>query len=295
MNTPSPAIDAQRIEYSYDTDKVLNGIDLSIQPGTIIGLLGKNGCGKTTLINCLLGFLKIQSGASSILGDDSWDLSGDVRQRLAFVPQSNDLFDWMTTHQLVNYVSKFYANWNANLVNELLLEWKVPMTGVVREFSVGEAQKLAIVLAMGHEPELLIMDEPVAALDPSAKRKFIRQLIELNSEKGNTVLFSTHITADVERVAADVAIIRDGKTYFQGPIDELKEKVVKLHVTGTKDLNPLGRLFGVAALAVTGQEAVLTMENYSDSIRIQIEEQFDATVTPQTLGLEDIFVELADG
>ena len=102
-------------------------------------------------------------------------------------------------------------------MDSLLSEWELPAKGVVSSFSVGEAQKLAIAVAMGHEPDLLILDEPVAALDPAVKRKFIRQLVELNSARGNTVLFSTNITADIERTAADVAILRDGKIYFIAP------------------------------------------------------------------------------
>ena len=246
-------------------------------------------------MNCLLGFLKTQAGTSKVLGDDSWQLSPQVRQRLAFVPQANDLFDWMTTPQIVNYVSKFYTNWNQQFVDSLLQEWEIPSKGVIREFSVGEAQRLAIVLAMGHEPDLLIMDESVAALDPSAKRKFIKQLIELNTEKGNTVLFSTHITTDVERVAADVAIITSGRTYFQGPLDVLKERVVRLHIEAKRDLYRLAELDGIVSSVIIGQEAVATFENYSEGLKAQLENEFEAKVTAQTLGLEDIFVELAEG
>ncbi len=293
MENNYPAINIDALEFSYGDENVLNGVNLTVQPGTIIGLLGKNGCGKTTLMNCLLGFLKSQRGISQIYGEDSWDLSADVRQRLAFVPQENDLFEWMTTTQIVNYVSKFYSSWNQELVDALIAEWEIPQKGVVREFSTGESQKLAIVLAMGHEPDLLIMDEPVAALDPSVKRKFIRQLIEVNAEKGNTVLFSTHITADIERVAADVAIIRQGKTYFQGAIDELKERVLRLHIAAKADLQALNSLNGVTNAEVNGTEAVITVENYSETMKNQIETEFQAVVTPQAMGLEDIFVELA--
>jgi|APSaa5957512535_1039671.scaffolds.fasta_scaffold74856_2 ABC-2 type transport system ATP-binding protein len=293
MENTIPAVTVNNLEFRYDNENILDKLTLTVQPGTIIGLLGKNGSGKTTLLNCLVGFLKTQAGISQIYGENSWELSADVRQRIAFVPQENDLFEWMTTSQITKYVSEFYSTWNQELVDSLLLEWEIPSKGVVREFSTGEAQKLAIVLAMGHEPDLLIMDEPVAALDSSAKRKFIRQLVELNAEEGNTVLFSTHITGDIERAAADVAIIRNGKTYFEGAIDELKEKVMRLHVAAAMDLMPIHQLQGIANAEVNGQEAVITVENYSESIKQQIETDFQAKVTTQALGLEDIFVELA--
>ncbi len=294
MNEHRAVIETKDLHFSYQSEPVLRGLNLSIKPGTIIGLLGKNGSGKTTLFNCLLGFLAPQDGHSSILGDNSLALSANVRQRLAFVPQTPDLFDWMTTSQIIAFVSKFYSNWNHELVETLLSEWEVPRKGIIRGFSVGETQKLAIVMAMGHQPDLLLMDEPVASLDPSAKRKFIRQLVELNSESGNTVLFSTHITADIERAAADVAIIKSGRTYFQGAIDDLKEHVVKLHIKSRKELDGLGELLQQPGLIACGNETVLTLENFTQELKSQIETTFDADVEPQTMGLEDIFVELAD-
>ena len=295
MNETVNAVEVNGLDFAYRRRQVLTDLNIVIEPGTIIGLLGKNGGGKTTLINCILGFFKGQGGSCRIFGEPSRNLSGEARQRLAFVPQTNDLFGWMTTKQIVHYVSRFYARWNQPLVDSLLSEWELPAKGVVSSFSVGEAQKLAIVVAMGHEPDLLILDEPVAALDPAVKRKFIRQLVELNAARGSTVLFSTNITADIERAAADVAILRDGKIYFQGGVDELKEKVVKLHVAAGRDLGALPGLAGVTRADISGQDAMVTIENYSESLKTHIEREFDAVVTPQGMGLEDIFVELTAG
>ncbi len=299
MNTNhQPVIEINELEYSYGSTKVLEKLNLNLESGSVMGLLGENGAGKTTLMNCLLGFLKPQNGSSKIFGEDSRHLSTDARQRLAFVPQTNDLYPWMKAKDVINFTSKFYACWNHKLVDRLISEWKIPLDRTVEKMSVGEAQKLSILLAMSHEPELLILDEPVASLDPAAKRVFIKQLIELTSEHGNSILFSTHITTDIERVAAQVAIIKSGKTWYQGEIDTLKERVTRIHILANDSLTKtplanLNNIAGIMASDIDNNQAVLTLNNYSDSLKAQIEQQYDAKVTVQTMNLEDIFVAVA--
>ena len=295
MNNTESAIEARGLVQSYGGQSVLNGLDLHLAPGTVMGLLGENGSGKTTLMHCLLGFLKPLAGSSFILGDPSRQLSAAVRQRLAFVPQVNDLSDWMTGEQIVHFTSRFYSNWNMDLTRQLLAGWQIPVNKVIREMSVGQAQKLAIVLAMSHEPDVLLMDEPVSSLDPAAKRAFIKQLIEINSERGNTVLFSTHITSDIERVAADVAILKDGRMFYQGGIDELKEKVVRLYVRSERDLSALNGSYGVLSRHLSQGEAVCVLDNFSPQLLKRLENEFAAQVSVQTMNLEDIFVAIADG
>jgi ABC-2 type transport system ATP-binding protein len=287
-------IDIQQMVFAYDRENILDGVDLQLQRGTILGLLGENGAGKTTLMECLLGFHNPQSGSSQIFGESSRGLSAAVRQRLAFVPQINDLYPWMMALDVINYTSKFYASWHDQLVEKLLQDWEIPLHLRLKEMSVGEAQKLSIILAMGHQPDLLILDEPVASLDPSAKRAFIRKLIELNSELGSSILFSTHNTNDIERVAADVAIIRAGKTFFQGEIDELKERVSRIHVLAAQPLSSIDNINGLISTTITDNEAVITVENYSDALTQQLERQYSAKVTVQNMNLEDIFIALAE-
>lgn len=286
------AIEIDELEYSYDSKKVLDKLSLKVEPGTILGILGKNGCGKTTLMNCLLGFLKPQAGVSTIFGEPSRQLSADVRQRLAFVPQVNDLFRWMKGQEVIDYVSRFYRHWNPDLIRTLVNEWEVPLDSKIKTMSVGEKQKLAVALAMGHEPDLLILDEPVASLDPAARRNFIKYLIELNSEKGNTIIFSTHITFDIERAAGHVAILHHGKTFFQGEIDALKERVVRLHLHSSRELPQRLEIKDCISSKVAGNEAIIVVDHFdSEKLRI-IKQIYDAEVSFQSMNLEDIFVSL---
>ncbi|MEX2130415.1 MAG: ABC transporter ATP-binding protein [Pseudohongiellaceae bacterium] len=294
MNKTTPAIEAHGLVQAYGEQQVLNGLDLCLAQGTIMGLLGENGSGKTTLMHCLLGFLKPRAGSSCILGDSSRQLSDTVRQRLAFVPQVNDLSDWMTGEQIIHFTSRFYSNWNMALTRQLIAGWQIPERKVIREMSVGQAQKLAIVLAMSHEPDVLLMDEPVSSLDPAARRAFIKQLIEINGDRDSTVLFSTHITSDIERVAADVAILKDGRTFFQGGIDDLKEKVVRLHVRSSQDLSKLNGSYGVLSRRISEDEAVCVVDDFSPHLLERLRSEFAADVNVQPMSLEDIFVAIAD-
>lgn len=225
MENSDAVIRLDKVSKSYGEKQVLKDIDLTIRKGTIMGLVGKNGAGKTTMIKGLLGLLKLDSGKATVFGENSWDLPGEVKQKLGYVPQSVGGFNgWMTVDALLEYTSVFYEKWNKNKVDQLLKEWGIDPKARFRTLSEGEKQKVAIVAAMGHEPELYIFDEPVASLDPVARRHFIKELIDLNLDSGSTMLFSTHITSDLERIAADVAILKNNELKYTGSLSDLKEK-----------------------------------------------------------------------
>lgn len=217
-------IELQGIVKSYGKKRVLTGLDLAVPKGSVIGLLGTNGSGKTTLIKCALGLIRSQGGTARLLGEDSWTLGAEAKTRIGYVPQVNNLYPWMKVRHLIDYTAAFYPNWNDDLVVRLTNEWDIPVNDRVGPLSVGQLQKVAILLALGHEPELLFLDEPAASLDPLARRQFLQMIIDLAEPGKRTVLFSTHITSDLERVADRVAILKSGRIAWQGLIEDLKEQ-----------------------------------------------------------------------
>jgi ABC-2 type transport system ATP-binding protein len=218
------AISIHNVVKKFGGKTVLAGVDLEIPAGAIVGLLGTNGSGKTTLLKCAVGLLRPQSGECALLGEPSWDLSASVKARLGYVPQVISLYPWMKVGDLVRFTASFYSNWNDSLAMRLLGEWELPVGDRVGNLSVGQLQKLAILTAMAHEPELLILDEPAASLDPMARRQFLQMIIDLAEPKKRTVLFSTHITSDLERVAEYVAVMKQGRIAYFGLLEELKEQ-----------------------------------------------------------------------
>jgi len=219
-------IQSAAISKQFGSATILNQLDWQIMPGQVIGLLGRNGAGKSTLLECLLGLRETDGGSVRICGEDVAHLSDATRARIGYVPQKSDLFEWMTPRQMLAYFKALYPRWNGAKVDGLLARWgfdQLMQNKPISKLSGGEQQRLSIIRSLAHDPELLVLDEPVSALDPVGRREFLRELIDSVIERGTTVVFSTHILSDLERVALDLAFLKDGRIALQGRLDELLE------------------------------------------------------------------------
>jgi ABC-2 type transport system ATP-binding protein len=255
-------------------------------------VLGKNGAGKTTLLETLLGFSPPTEGSAQIFGEDCLALSAATKGRIGFVPQQDELLGMLSGQQQLAVTAAFHSSWDRALIDRLIKEWGVPLEQRIMTLSVGERQKLSVLTALGHRPELLLLDEPVASLDPIARRQFLAELFEIAGTKQRTVLFSSHIVSDLERAANKVWIIKDGRLHWQGEIDALKESVVRLHI---RSRAPLPRDFTVPdalAVRVEGAVATVAMAQWREERGDALARSLDAAVEVEPLGLEEIFVEM---
>ena len=284
-----------QLRKSFAGKEVLRGLNLEIGPGTVLGLLGANGSGKTTLIKCALGLLRPTSGSASIFGEDSWNLSAGAKAKLGYVPQEVTSYPWMRVRQVIAYTAAFYPRWNQAFVATLCDRWHVPLEDRVGTLSTGQLQTVGIVLALGHQPELLVLDEPVASLDPSARRQFLRTLMELLEDQQQSILFSTHITSDLERVAQKVAILGDGKIRFYGELDELKDRVKRLRISARHDLPASFAVPGALRCEVAGSHATVSVADFDERLVAQMRQTWDADISVNDLNLEEIFLEMHDG
>lgn len=277
---------------SYGRKRVLKDVNLSVPRGSVVGLLGKNASGKTTLIKCALGLVRPQLGTVSLLGENADDLSASAKGRLGYVPQEVSIFPWMRGGQMIEYVGAFYPRWNAALVKQMLKDWEVDPADRIGKMSVGTRQKLAIIVALAHEPDLLILDEPAASLDPAARREFLKAVLGVCASGERTVLFSTHITSDLERVADRVAILRDGAIAYDGDLDALKDSIKRLHVTSSGPLPEAMDVDGAVRIRVNGNEALISVRDASPQLMENIRQRYAATIRVEDLNLEDIFLEV---
>ena len=218
----------QGLKVAFGSQRVLDGLDWSLPTGQVVGLLGRNGAGKTTLIEALLGLREPNAGAALLFGQSPAQLDDRNRARIGYVPQRSDLFEWLTADQLLAYFRSFYPRWNTAKVDGLMSRWDIARDKPISKLSGGQQQRLSIVRALAHEPELLVLDEPVSSLDPAGRRDFLGELVEQVVDRRTTVVFSTHILSDLERVALDVAFLAGGRIAVHAPLDELLESSVRL-------------------------------------------------------------------
>jgi ABC-2 type transport system ATP-binding protein len=289
----SPVLQVRGLEKSFKKRHVLKSLDWNVPSGRVIGLLGRNGAGKTTLLRCLLGLSPIDSGDIELFGAPMLEPGGERMHRVGFVPQTFDLFPWMKVRAYLDFTAAFYARWNHELVERLLVNWELDVKQKIGELSQGQRQKLAIVRAIAPDPDLLVLDEPVASLDPQARRAFMSELLTLMRAPGKTVIFSTHITADLERADADIALLRDGKIQFMRPLAELRERLKRVVLVRAEGWAQVPTVAGVLKSHVQGDQAMLLVEDPIVESLHELAASEHAVLHIETPTLEDLFVELA--
>jgi ABC-2 type transport system ATP-binding protein len=285
-------ISAQGVCRRFGNKEVLRGVDLAIPRGSVVGLLGKNAAGKSTFIKCLLGLIKTDSGNLRVFDEDSWSLTAASKARLGYVPQEISLYSWMRVSQILQYTAAFYPRWNWDLANRLVEQWELPPKDRIGPLSAGQIQKLALILALSYEPELLVLDEPVASLDPVARRDFLRTILDIAQSENRTVLFSTHITTDLERVADRVAVLKDGKIVFHDELDVLKDSVKRLRITAERELPDSFAVRGALRMEVEGRNAIVAVADAGNGMVDELRRTWNATVEVENLNLEEIFLEM---
>ncbi|MHC4705265.1 MAG: ABC transporter ATP-binding protein [Planctomycetota bacterium] len=216
------AIRIEGLEFSYGRNKVLRGVDLSVPRGSIFGFLGRNGAGKTTTIKLLLGLLKPEAGVCRVDGLDSVRNTIAVRRAVGYMAEDQRMFGWMRVGQIIKWVGSFYPGWDDKFVGKLLDLLELPRRSRVRNLSKGQNSRLALLLALGHRPKVVILDDPTLGLDPIARKDFLRYVIGLLQSNGVTVFFSSHLLYEIEPVADYVAILEEGAIVKWGTTDELQ-------------------------------------------------------------------------
>ena len=287
-----PIVRVENLGKRFGHKVALSEVTATIAPGDVIGLLGRNGAGKTTLLEVLLGFSPASQGAVTVFGESCLEMSSATKDRIGFVAQQDELLNMLSANQQLAIAAAFHARWDEALVARVLREWQIPLDRRILAMSVGERQKLSVLLALGHHPDLLVLDEPVASLDPIARRQFLRELFEAPENPNRAVLFSSHIVSDLERAASKVWILKDGRLHWQGSIEALKETVVRVHVHAAAPLPASLGVVNALTYRVNGNHATAAVVDWTADARDRLVAALDASVEVEPLSLEEIFVEL---
>jgi len=217
-----PAIQVEGLTRKFGRRLAVDNLTFEVPPGSVCGLLGRNGAGKSTAIRLMMNLLDVTAGRVTLLGLDSRRHHTALMSRIGYVADAPLPYDWMKVRELIWFTAKFYRNWNDSRVDSLLDRFGIDREQKIRHLSRGTQAQVALVLALGGDPELLILDEPATGLDVLVRRDFLESIIHLMQQDGRTVLFSTHLLHEVERVADRVIIMDNGRLVKSAAIDDLK-------------------------------------------------------------------------
>lgn len=284
-------IETEGLTRFYGHQKVVDTVNLRIPRGCVYGLLGRNGAGKTTLIKMLMGVIFPDRGRIRIRGKDFSELSPDWRQNVAYMPEGHPLFGWMTVQGAVDFSRSFYPAWNNDLVLRLLDHFKLPLKKRIRSLSRGQRAQAALALAVAPDPDVFILDDPTLGLDTVVRREFLESLIQIIQRSGRTILFSSHILGDVERIADRIGILVDGVLRVDCSTEQFKESLRKvvLEFSGTPPCLP--DIHGLVGAKSGSNRCELVIAGYNETHRAQLEVLAPCRIAEIEMNLEDAFIE----
>ncbi len=223
-------ISIDQLTVTFPGCEALRNVSLDVPRGSVLALLGENGAGKTTLIRALTGFLQPTAGTFQVLGLDPARDALEIRRRVGYVADAPALYDWMRVGEIGWFAASFYPPGFAERYRDAIVRYEVAEDRKIRHLSKGQRAKVALALALAHDPELLILDEPTAGLDPLVRREFLESMLD-RAATGRTVLLSSHQINEVERVADTVAILHEGKFCISDSLGHLRETVSEVTVS----------------------------------------------------------------
>ncbi len=289
-----PIITIEKAIKSYKSLRVIDKLNWQVNEGDIVGLLGKNAAGKSTLLESIMGLRQLDQGTIKLWGYEWHELPQSKKQKIGYVAQTSSAFEWMKVAQYIDYISQFFPSWDKAYCETLLKRWRISHDQVIGKLSGGQKQMLDVVQALSIRPELLILDEPVAHLDPNMRRAFLKEVIDLCCEHGTTVIFSTHIVSDLERIANRVAVLQFGVIRHYYELDALKASIAKLSFTNKPKVNLLEKDTSISRIQQFGDT---TNTCIIAPLKKPIDEWcafYDIDATIQPINLEDWYLEVAN-
>lgn len=291
----SDAIVTDRLTKHYHDRRVVDTLSLRVPAGSVYGLLGRNGAGKSTAIKMIMGMVRPDSGTATLLGEEIAALSDNTRRRIAYLAEGHPMYGWMTIGQAVDFTRAFYPRWNDVLVDQILDHFGLSRKQRYRRLSRGQQAQVSLALAVAPDPELLVLDDPTLGMDTVVRRDFLESLIQIIQRQGRTILFSSHILGDVERVADRIGIMIGGVLRVDCRTETFRESVRKIVLEFLGTPPDSVNLPGLVSCRQVGNNLELVLVGYDDAQREAVEALRPQSIEVLDLNLEDAFIEYTRG
>jgi ABC-2 type transport system ATP-binding protein len=278
------------ISKSFSGKAALKNINLEVKHGTIMGLIGPNGAGKSTLLRTIVDIYTPDSGEIKIKGEKV-NNNSEIKEVIGYVADRNDFFNSYKIKDIVGYYKLAYKNFDESRFNEINKLFEIPLDKKISKLSKGNLSRVAFMLAISSKPELLILDEPTSGLDPIVKRKFLRLLVEDVSERGTTVVISSHNLSDLESICDQVVFLNNGEIVKDNTLDNLKTSTKKLQVifkdSAPENFESWREFLHVSKL---GRSYNVITEAYSENLIKKLKENGALFIEELDLTLEDMLI-----
>jgi ABC-2 type transport system ATP-binding protein len=286
----APVLSAHQLTKRFRDHVALADVTFDLEPGHVVGLLGLNGAGKSTLLHTIAGLTVPTTGACHTFGRRADQLEAAELERLGLVMQEGRFIEWMTVRQHLDYTASFYGRWDRDLEERLIALLDVPAKRKLADLSPGDRQKVSILLGVCHRPSLLLLDEPMSSLDPVARASMLDFLIERLREDGCSIVISSHLLADVEKIVDWVVVLAEGRLAENRAFDELQESFAEWVVTAREDrLLPEFEEPCFLQRKLSGRVARLLVRSTPADLEQRYSAEHGVTIQTRPLSLEEMF------
>ncbi len=291
----SDAITIDRLTKHYGPRRVVDNVSLKIPAGCVYGLLGRNGAGKSTLIKMLLGMVRQDAGAATLLGEDTQSLTPTTRARVAYLAEGHPFYRWMSVGEAIRFTRSFYPQWNDRFLSEILNHFNISPRAKFGRLSNGQRAQVSLALALAPDPELLILDDPTLAIDTVVRREFMESMIYLIQRSGRTIVFSSHILGDVERVADRIGVMVDGVLRVDCPTDQFTGSLRRVVLEFLGSVPDFPHCPGLVSQRQIGTSLEVIIVGYGEEHATLAESLGAVRVEVLEMNLEDAFIAYTRG
>jgi ABC-2 type transport system ATP-binding protein len=279
----------------FGSKVALDALNLEVRPGSIVGLIGRNGAGKTTALRLAHGLLHPDEGRISVLGLDPAKEWLEVRSRVSLLSEEASLYPWMRVREIQALASALHPRWDDGQADALVKRLELDPQARIKTLSRGTRAKVALMLSIACRPDLLLLDDPTAGLDPLVRREILEGILGAVSDEGGAVLYASHLVQDIERVADRVAVLDHGRLILEGSVEGIKNRTRRARAVFDADAPDNVEIAGKIDVAAEGRMLTVVAESANGELEASLRQLGAREVEVEPLPLEEILVALLRG